>query len=169
MTSGGGAGGGGAGSRASAGASTSRPPAPRLALQRLLFVSAPSSLFSDLCLSSFFYLDHKTAGGGSGSGSRAETGSRAGTGGIAVRSADMRGGDLEGLEGGNTMTLLAVDRANNCVTRLNVCVQTTSCALQSSGATASRLPMTMTGAVSVPNLVSHTIDTHTLVTIDSPY
>ena len=69
------------------------------------------------------------------------------------------------------MTLLAVDRANNCVTRLNVCVQTTSCALQSSGATASRLPlpMTMTGAVSVPNLVSHTIDTHTLVTIDSPY
>ena len=139
---------------------TTRPPSGHLALQRLLFVSTPTSLFSDLCLSSFCY--NTRAGGGVGGGAEEGVGNGAGKGvgkgapteGVvnSRRTAskvggDMTGRDLDGLEGGSTMTTLAIDRANNCVTRLKVYLQATTCAVQTSSVTASRLPMPLTGAV----------------------
>ena len=125
---------------------TTRPPSGHLALQRLLFVSTPTSLFSDLCLSSFCYNTRAGGGAEAGVGGRVKAGERVGET-TSKGGGDMMGRDLDGLEGGTTMTTLAIDRANNCVTRLKVYLQATTCAVQTSSVTASRLPMPFTGAV----------------------
>ena len=106
------------------------------------------------------------AGAGAGVGAGPSTGQVIASGGSKseggdVRGRDVRGGDLEGLDGGNTMAVLAVDRANNCVTRLKVYLQATTCASQVSGATASRLPLPLTMTTPTPTPATPTITTTT--------